>query len=69
MEPGGARQTQEATTKEIQDSVRELQLIVTGLQEAEDEEDVIKQVKEAVEAMGAGNKYIDICVFTDPSKI
>ncbi|CAK0848633.1 unnamed protein product, partial [Prorocentrum cordatum] len=53
----------------IEKGIRELQVIAAGLQEAQDEEDIIEQVTKRVVDLGAGSKHTDIFVYTDPSKI
>ncbi|CAK0888775.1 unnamed protein product [Prorocentrum cordatum] len=64
----GITRIAEATQSIVRD-LRELQVIATGLKDPEDEEEVIKQVKDMVDGLGMGNKYTSIGVFTDPSKI
>ena len=52
-----------------EDGERDLQVIVEGLIEAQDESDVIDQVKAVVDGLGASSKYTNIKTFADPSKI
>ena len=57
------------TTKPEPFGSRELQVIVGGLKETQDENDIIDQVKKVVDGMGANGKYERIGTFVDPSKI
>ena len=48
---------------------RELQVIVEGLKEPQDEQEVIKQVQTVVDGLGGNGKYVKISTSADPSKI
>ena len=48
---------------------RELQVIIKGLTEPQDEDLVLKQVNEVIESLGARGKCSTPFVFTDPSRI
>ena len=47
----------------------ELQVIVEGLKEPQDENDIIEQVKNVLDGLGVSKKYDNIGTFVDPSKI
>ena len=59
-----ANSNEQAMEKEIW----ELQVIATGLKEAQDEEDILRQVKTVINGLGAKGNYTDMFVCTDPFK-
>ena len=48
---------------------REVQVIVEGLKDTQDEDEIIKQVQTVVDGLGGNGKYIKIGTFSDPSRV